>query len=149
MTPAFQYDAIKEQLVAAAREIRHHAYAPYSSYMVGAAVCTDDGRLFAGANVENASYGLTVCAERVAIFRAVSEGARAIRAIAVVTRDVGTPCGACRQVLMEFGREDTLVWCASEEGTEVQEYRLADLLPNAFNLPKREIGDDELILGGA
>lgn len=139
---------IREQLLAAAREARHHAYAPYSGYAVGAAVYCEGGRIFAGANVENASYGLTVCAERVAIFRAVSEGARRIRAIAVVTQDGGAPCGACRQVLAEFADEELVVWCAPEEGAEVQEYRLEELLPYSFSLPQRVSGADELILGG-
>ncbi len=139
---------IREQLLAAAREARHHAYAPYSGYAVGAAVCDEDGRIFAGANVENASYGLTVCAERVAIFRAVSEGVRRICALAVVTQDGGAPCGACRQVLAEFADGDALVWCASEESASLTEYRLADLLPDAFRLPSQPSHKDELILGG-
>jgi len=139
---------LREELLAAAREARHRAYAPYSGYAVGAAVYCEDGRIFTGANVENASYGLTVCAERVAIFRAVSEGARRIRALAVVTPDGGTPCGACRQVLAEFANEDLIVWCASEEGTDLQEYSFSELLPHAFSLPQRVSGEDELILGG-
>lgn len=141
-------DNIREQLLAAAREARHHAYAPYSGYAVGAAVYCEDGRIFTGANVENASYGLTVCAERVAIFRAVSEGARRISALAIVTQDGGTPCGACRQVLAEFADEDLVIWCASEERADVQEYRFNELLPHAFSLPQRVSGEDELILGG-
>lgn len=139
---------IREQLLAAAREARHRAYAPYSGYTVGAAVCDEDGRIFAGANVENASYGLSICAERVAIFRAASEGSRRIRAMAVVTRDGGTPCGACRQVLSEFADDDAIVWCASEEKATVEEYRLSDLLPFAFRLPAQPSGENELILGG-
>lgn len=141
-------ESIRNQLLAAAREARHHAYAPYSGYAVGAAVYCEDGRIFAGANVENASYGLTVCAERVAVFRAVSEGARRICALAVVTQDGGAPCGACRQVLAEFADEELVVWCASEEEADVQEYRLHELLPHAFSLPQRVSGEDELILGG-
>lgn len=141
-------ESIREQLLAAAREARHHAYAPYSGYAVGAAVYCEDGRIFAGANVENASYGLTVCAERVAVFRAVNEGARRICALAVVTQDGGAPCGACRQVLAEFADEELVVWCASEEEADVQEYRLHELLPHAFSLPQRLSGEDELILGG-
>lgn len=141
-------ETLREQLLAAAREARRRAYAPYSGYTVGAAVCDEDGRIFAGANVENASYGLTVCAERVAVWRAVSEGARRIGALAVVTRDGGTPCGACRQVLAEFAAEDARIWCASEESEAVEEYRLVDLLPMAFRLPAQSAGEDELILGG-
>ena len=141
-------ESIRGQLLAAAREARHHAYAPYSGYAVGAAVYCEDGGIFAGANVENASYGLTVCAERVAVFRAVSEGARRICALAVITHDGGTPCGACRQVLAEFADEDLVVWCASEEEADGQEYLLHELLPRAFSLPQRLSGGDELILGG-
>lgn len=141
-------DALRERLVASAREARRTAYAPYSGYAVGAAVWSEDGRLFTGVNVENASYGLSICAERVAVFRAVSEGARRIQAVAVVTRDGGTPCGACRQVLAEFADEDTPVWCASDESVEIQEYRLGDLLPSAFHLLPRQTSEDELILGG-
>ena len=139
---------IREELLAAARAARRHAYAPYSGYAVGAAVYCEDGRIYTGANVENASYGLTVCAERVAIFRAVSEGARRIRALAVVTPDGGTPCGACRQVLAEFAEEDLIVWCASEEVADVQEYCFSELLPHAFSLPQRVSSEDEPILGG-
>ncbi len=147
-TPSPDREALRERLLAAAREARHHAYAPYSGYAVGAAVRCEDGRIFAGANVENASYGLTICAERAAVFRAVNEGARRIEAIAVVTRDGGTPCGACRQVLSEFADGDAVIWCASDEDVAVEEYRLADLLPFAFRLPSQPSGDDELILGG-
>jgi cytidine deaminase len=139
---------IREELLAAAREARRHAYAPYSGYAVGAAVYGEDGRIFAGANVENASYGLTVCAERVAILRAVSEGVRRIQAMVVVTRDGGTPCGACRQVLAEFADEDVWVWCYGEDRQEGQEYRLSDLLPNAFSLRSRVLQEEEITLGG-
>ncbi len=142
------HTVIRETLLDHARKARRHAYAPYSGYSVGAAVWCEDGRIFTGANVENASYGLTVCAERVAVFRAVSEGARRIAAVAVVTHDGGTPCGACRQVLAEFGGEHTLIWCAAEENGDVEEYLLGDLLPRAFYLPERQAGEDELILGG-
>lgn len=138
----------RDKLLATAREARHRAYAPYSGYTVGAAVCDEDGRVFTGANVENASYGLSICAERVAVFRAVNEGARRIVAVAVVTRNGGTPCGACRQVLSEFADGDAVVWCASEEEAVVEEYRLSDLLPFAFRLPSQPPGEDELILGG-
>ncbi|MCS6830463.1 MAG: cytidine deaminase [Armatimonadota bacterium] len=141
-------EVLRDELLAAAREARHHAYAPYSGYTVGAAVYTENGRIFTGANVENASYGLTICAERVAVFRAVSEGVRRIEAMAVVTRDGGTPCGACRQVLAEFASEDALVWCMSEESAVVEQYRLADLLPHVFRLLSQSSGDDELTLGG-
>lgn len=141
-------EGIKETLLAAAREARRQAYAPYSGYAVGAAVCSADGRIFTGANVENASYGLTVCAERVAIFRAVSEGVRAITALAVITRDGSLPCGACRQVLAEFAAEEVSIWCASEEEEGGRHFLLSELLPGAFRLPHPPVGEDELILGG-
>lgn len=141
-------EGIKDTLLAAAREARRQAYAPYSGYAVGAAVCGVDGRIFTGANVENASYGLTVCAERVAIYRAVSEGVRSIIALAVITRDGSLPCGACRQVLAEFAAEEVSIWCASEEDEEGRHFLLSELLPGAFRLWHPPAGEDELILGG-
>lgn len=141
-------ESLRAQLLAAAREARHYAYAPYSGYAVGAVVCDEEGRVFSGANVENASYGLTMCAERVALFRAVSEGVRRIVAVAVVTRDGAPPCGACRQVLAEFADEGTLIWCASEENGQVEEYRLAELLPFAFRLRTQSSSEEEFALGG-
>lgn len=96
--------AVSDALVAAAREARAHAVAPYSSFRVGAAVQAADGRIFAGCNIENASYGLTVCAERVALWKALSEGARAFTSLVVVadTPEPTPPCGACRQLIWEF-----------------------------------------------
>jgi cytidine deaminase len=96
--------SVSEALVTAAREARERAIAPYSSFRVGAAVEAADGRIFTGCNIENASYGLTVCAERVAIWKALSEGAREFIALAVVadTPDPTPPCGACRQIIWEF-----------------------------------------------
>ncbi|MEY4674070.1 MAG: hypothetical protein RL148_1854 [Planctomycetota bacterium] len=98
-------DAVLDQLLAEARAAQPHAYCPVSRFHVGAAVLAEDGRVFRGVNVENASYGLTVCAERNAVGAAVAGGARSIRAVAVVTHmdDPARPCGACRQVLAEFG----------------------------------------------
>lgn len=127
--------AEEQALVQAARAARQYAYAPYSGYLVGAAVRTDDGRLFAGCNVENASYGLSVCAERVAVWNAIAAGARAIVAVAVCTPDGGTPCGACRQVLMEFAAqpEACSVWVVRPDEI-VAHYPLAALLPEAFRL---------------
>src|SRR5260221_5656245 len=97
--------AVIDDLKRRARDAARHAYAPYSNFPVGAAVLADDGNVHVGANVENASYGLAMCAERTAIFQAVARGARRIRAVAVYTstQTVTTPCGACRQVIAEFG----------------------------------------------
>jgi cytidine deaminase len=125
----------EQALAQAARAARAHAYAPYSGYAVGAAVLTDDGRVFAGCNVENASYGLSVCAERVAVFRAIAAGARRLVAAAVCTPDGGTPCGACRQVLLEFADapESFAVWVVSLDRV-IARYTLADLIPHGFRL---------------
>jgi cytidine deaminase len=125
----------EQALAQAARAARAHAYAPYSGYAVGAAVLTDDGRMFAGCNVENASYGLSLCAERVAVFRAIAAGARRLVAAAVCTPDGGTPCGACRQVLLEFADapESFAVWVVSPDRV-IARYTLADLIPHGFRL---------------
>lgn len=122
-------------LLSAARAVRRRAHAPYSRFQVGAAVLDERGRVHVGCNVENASYGLTVCAERHAVAAAVAAGARAIRAVAVVTptRPPGTPCGACRQVLSELGAADTLVLLASPTG-RAEETTLGALLPRSFTL---------------
>jgi len=120
-----------ERLVAAAREARENAYAPYSGFTVGAAVLTADGSVFTGANVENASYGLSVCAERHAIGAAVGSGQREIVALAVVTGTAppASPCGACRQVLAEFGPMTVIL--ANPDGDRVVT-RDVELLPRAF-----------------
>jgi cytidine deaminase len=122
---------MKETLVARASQAREWAYAPYSRYRVGAALLAASGKIYDGVNVENAAYPVTNCAERTAVFKAVSEGERQFTAIAVVTDDGGTPCGSCRQVLAEFGR-DTLVIIADAQGRIVSEVTTADLLPGAF-----------------
>jgi len=122
---------IRTRLIQLAVEARQWAYAPYSNYRVGAAALTSTGRFFTGCNVENASYPNGLCAERVAVFKAVSEGEREFLAIAVVTSNGGTPCGACRQVLAEFGL-DTVVLIADGDGNLKDEVRLTELLPGAF-----------------
>lgn len=122
---------MENKLIQSAREAYEQAYAPYSSYSVGAAVLTDAGEIFTGVNVENAVYPLGICGERTAIFKAVSEGYRSFKAIAVVTRNGGTPCGACRQVMAEFGL-DTLVLIANTAGELRHQYTVAELLPNSF-----------------
>jgi cytidine deaminase len=119
-----------ENLIAKAMKARKKAYAPYSHFTVGAALLARSGRVYTGCNVENASYGLSVCAERVAVFKAVSEGEREFEAIAVVTEKGVTPCGACRQVLMEFGN-DVEVIVADEAGV-YRVFTLRELLPEAF-----------------
>ena len=123
--------AQRNKLLAAARAVRQRAYAPYSKFHVGAAVLDERGRVHAGCNVENASYGLTVCAERNAVAAAVAAGAKRIRAVAVVTRDGSSPCGACRQVLAEFGEPATEVLLASAAGKPIT-HTLGALLPHAY-----------------
>ena len=124
----------RERLIAAAIDARQWAYAPYSDYAVGAALLSASGRIYEGVNVENAAYPMTICAERVAVVKAVSEGERDFRAIAVATMNGGSPCGACRQVLAEFGQE-TLVIIADETGRVVDEKTVRELLPGAFGSP--------------
>jgi cytidine deaminase len=124
-------DDLRTRLIQQAIQARKQAYAPYSNYQVGAALLTQSGRLFTGCNVENAAYPDSLCAERVAVVKAVSEGEREFAAIAVVTSNGGTPCGSCRQVLAEFGL-DTMVLIADAEGKVCRETRLAELLPGAF-----------------
>jgi len=121
----------RQELIRAAIEARRRAYAPYSNYAVGAALLTSTGKIFTGVNIENAAYPTTICAERVAVFKAVSEGECKFTAIAVVTFNGGTPCGSCRQVLAEFGLE-TRVLIADAQGQIVQDVSVADLLPGAF-----------------
>ena len=125
---------MKEQLIKAAKEGRNHAYAPYSNFLVGAAVLAENGQIYQGCNVENASYGLCNCAERTAIFKAVSEGNRKITAMAIVADTEGpvAPCGACRQVMSEFCDLDTKIYLTNLNG-DVQEWTMDQLLPGAFN----------------
>jgi cytidine deaminase len=126
------------ELVQKAKEARELAYAPYSHFTVGAALLTSDGRVFLGANIENAAYSVTCCAERVALFRAVSEGARDFCAVAVIGGEAGKepksacyPCGVCRQAFFEFC-DGTLAVYTEDEGV-LLETTLAKLLPNAFD----------------
>jgi len=121
----------RQSLIDLANEARRRAYAPYSNYAVGAALRTKSGRLFTGVNIENAAYPHTICAERVAVFKAVSEGEMDFEVIAVVTENGGSPCGGCRQVLAEFGL-DTIVLLASGEGKLQKVMTVAELLPEAF-----------------
>ena len=121
------------QLVDAAIEARKAAYAPYSQFAVGAALLAQDGRVFTGCNVENSSYGLSVCAERIAVFKAVSEGVREFSAIAIVadTKEPVSPCGACRQVLAEFSPNLMVIMSNLEK--EQQLKSLSELLPYPFS----------------
>lgn len=123
----------RDQLIAAACAIRSRAYTPYSRFKVGAALLTDDGRVYTGVNVENASYGLTVCAERNAVGAMVHDGALRIAAVAVCTDNGVTPCGACRQVLSEFvdHESDVPVWIVDGQGN-VRETTMFTLLPDHF-----------------
>ena len=121
------------KLMAMAMEARERAVAPFSNFTVGAALEATDGRVFTGCNIENASYGLTMCAERLAMFKAISEGAREFLAIAVATgaEKLTPPCGACRQILWEFGG-DLLVELGNVAG-KFEVVRMGELLPRAFD----------------
>ena len=118
------------ELIDLARKARKRAYAPYSRYKVGAALLGKSGTVYTGCNVENASYSHTVCAERTAVLKAVSEGETEFEAIAVVTRNGGSPCGACRQVLSEFSPE-LIIYIADKDG-EYRTTTLKQLLPDSF-----------------
>ena len=126
--------AERDALVAAATAARENASAPYSHFHVGAALLAADGRVFGGCNVESSSYGLTCCAERTAVFKAISEGVRSFRAVAVVTGadEPTSPCGACRQVLWDQCRDIAVVMATT--GGKLEETTLATLLPRAFEL---------------
>jgi cytidine deaminase len=121
----------RQRLIDAANAARSHSYAPYSNYPVGAAILADSGATYVGTNVENASYPLSMCAERSAVFQAVARGERSFRAIAVITENGGAPCGACRQVLSEFGL-DTIVIVADGSGKIHLAQSVGELLPKAF-----------------
>ena len=124
-------DAEKKTLIEQANRARRNAYAPYSHYPVGAALLTKAGNTYTGVNIENAAYPQTMCAERTAVFKAVSEGEKEFNALALVTDNGGSPCGGCRQVLAEFGL-DTVVLVADAQGNLVKETTVAELLPDAF-----------------
>jgi cytidine deaminase len=128
-----------EHLVQRAREVRQNAYAPYSDYKVGACALASDNSVHCGCNLENASYGLTVCAERNAIAAMVANGHLGLQAIALVTSDGGTPCGACRQVLVEFARANLDCAVIVATPSEILGWTtVEDLLPNSFQLPPNE-----------
>ena len=122
-------------LLDAAKKAMENAYAPYSRFTVGAALMAENGEIFTGCNVENASYGASVCAERTALLKAVSQGKRDFFAIAVISSggDYTLPCGICRQVMLEFCSGDFLLVCANCGG-EYKEYKLKELIPHGFRL---------------
>ncbi len=124
-------DDSTQSLIRSAIEATQNAYIPYSHYPVGAALRARDGSLYLGCNIENASYPVTICAERVALVKAVSEGQRQFEAIAVVTSNGGSPCGMCRQMLYEFA-PDLRVFLARMDGTLVYDGLLSELLPRGF-----------------
>jgi cytidine deaminase len=123
-----------EELIERAKKARLAAHAPYSNFEVGAALLTTDGRVYTGCNIENSAYGLSMCAERVAIFKAVSEGAHELLKVAVVTdhESLTPPCGCCRQMIWEFAAEETEVIMANLDG-DVRKFEIKELLPEAFD----------------
>ena len=123
----------EKELVEAAKAVRENAYAPFSEFKVGSALETEDGEIITGSNVESASYGLTVCAERVAVWNAISQGKRKIVRIAVVadTEDLTPPCGVCRQIIWEFGGDIPVIF-ANLHG-KIETVQMKDLLPRAFD----------------
>lgn len=129
---------VPEDLYKAALSVIDNAYAPYSRIKVAAAVRGGSGRIYVGVNVENSSYGLTICAERVAVFNAVTSGERIIKEVVIVadTDEPLPPCGACRQVLYEFSSPDTMIYSVSAKTGRVKSWKLRDLLPDAFHLAK-------------
>ncbi|MBE2222399.1 MAG: cytidine deaminase [Anaerolineae bacterium] len=129
----------REALIQAAIDARKQSYSPYSKYAVGAALLADNGRFYTGCNVENVSYGLTICAERTAVVKMVSDGVRHIEAIVVCTENAGSPCGACRQVLAEFAG-DVPVWLVDANGNG-RETSLYTLLPDHFGPEHLTIDD--------
>jgi cytidine deaminase len=124
---------MNQELITAATEVRERAHAPFSKFRVGAAVEDESGRIFTGCNIENATYGLTLCAERVAIFKAISEGSRKFKRVAVVadTEELTPPCGACRQILWEFCGDVPIVLANLDGKTET--LQLGALFPRAFD----------------
>lgn len=127
----------REELVRAALAARKNAYAPFSGYFVGSAVLDDRGVVTPGVNVENSSYGLTICAERIAAGAAVTAGAKRLLAVAVATPGAESPCGACRQFLYELGPDCDVLLVDTETGEVARTVRLDELLPNGFRLAKK------------
>ncbi|MGQ4832637.1 MAG: cytidine deaminase [Candidatus Asgardarchaeia archaeon] len=133
-----ELEPIFKELLTRAKDAMVHSYSPYSHFKVGAAIVTSSGKIYTGTNIENASYGLTICAERVAIFKAVSEGEREISAIAIISdsKDVISPCGSCRQVISEFSRSppnDTIVIMSNYNMEKIIVTKISELLPMSFS----------------
>ncbi|WP_334332787.1 cytidine deaminase [Companilactobacillus sp. HBUAS59544] len=124
----------EQQLFDVANHAMENAYAPYSHYQVGAAILCDDQKVYSGVNVENASFGLTNCAERTAIFKAISEGVKSVKAIVITnsTKELSKPCGACRQVMSEFMGPEDIVFLANNQN-DYQKYTFKEILPLAFS----------------
>jgi cytidine deaminase len=121
-----------DNLIVQARQARLNAYAPYSQYAVGAAALAKSGTVYTGCNVENAAYPSAMCAERVAIYKGVAAGERAFVALAVVTANLGSPCGACRQVLSEFAADDAVIVLALARGKRRKKFSMKQILPDRF-----------------
>ena len=128
----------RDELIRQAVEIRQRAYAPYSKFLVGAAVRTASGKTFLGCNVENASYGLAVCAERSAVFAAITAGEKQFECMAIATQGGAMPCGACRQVLSEFNPDLPIFIVDVDNPEKIVEGNLWELLPGAFKLDEKE-----------
>lgn len=135
---------MKKELINAAIEAREQAYVPYSNFKVGAAVLAEDGKIYSGCNIENASYGATNCAERTAIFKAISEGNRVIKAVAVIgdTENFTFPCGICRQVIGEFAENKDIKIYIVKNHIEYLEKTLDEILPGAFGKEDLELKGD-------
>ncbi len=126
---------LREQLRKQAREVREKAYVPYSHFKVGAALCTESGKIYTGANIENASYGLSCCAERVALFTAATQGMKHLHMLLVIA-DTDHPvsmCGACRQVTAEFATAETCIICTTVKSNSYKMWNMEELLPQFFN----------------
>lgn len=120
------------ELIAKSAEARKLAYAPYSKFLVGAALLTSDGKVFTGCNVENTSYGLAICAERTAICKAVSEGCQSFEAIAIAAHPLASPCGACRQFIVEFGKEIKVISVDAKDLSITKLWTIEQLIPENF-----------------
>ena len=125
------------ELIQAALQTRHNAYAPYSNFQVGAAILTEHGEIFTGCNVENSSFGLTICAERSAVSAMVASGSTNIAKICIASPDAAPPCGACRQVMAEFGNSFEVLLVDADSQLVKQRWKMADLLPGQFHFPPK------------